>query len=154
MIYHSLPDRFQLHSASYKRQWLRENDVVAPPPQGMSRAEQRMRWLLRHIHGMTYKATVAWEEETVDLFVETFPEALKTLRVYILGPNSSPMLNRAATRARDRGYLSASHLGNMDARSYNQRTWCRYWKLTPAGCVFVEDLIDAESQSTSGKSDR
>lgn len=43
------------------------------------------------------------------------------------------MLNRSARRARDLGYLSPGSIGNMDARSFNQRTWCRYWTLTPEG---------------------
>lgn len=93
------------------------------------RAHERMIWLLNHIDRTSCRGTVAWEDETVNAFVDAFPEALKTLRCYTLGPHSCPMLNRAAKRAEKMGYLRAGHLGNQDARSYNQRTWCRYWDL-------------------------
>lgn len=95
-----------------------------------TRAHERMVWLLEHIAATPWRHTVAWDEKTVDAFVKQFPEALKTLRVYTLGPNSSPMLNRAAQRARRLGYLIAGHIGTQDARSYNQRTWCRTWRLS------------------------
>lgn len=89
-----------------------------------------MVWLLRRIVATRFNGMVAWDADVVDAFVDTFPEAKKTLRVYFVGPNSSPMLNRAAKRAEARGLLSAGHIGNQDARSYKQRTWCRYWSLT------------------------
>lgn len=101
------------------------------------RAEERMIWLLRRFAKMPFHGGVAWDESDVDDFVEAFPEAKATLIVYTMGPYSSPMLNRAAVRARDRGYLEAGHIGNMDAKSFNQRTWCRYWKLTDAGLKLV-----------------
>lgn len=99
-----------------------------------TRSEQRMRWLLNKMveHGGR-GFLVAWDEEVVDAFVEAFPEAERTLRVYTMGPNSCPLLNRAARKARDLGYLEAGVVGNMDARSYNQRTWCRTWSLTSKG---------------------
>jgi len=96
----------------------------------MTRAHERMLWLLERISRLSCKGTAAWDEKMVDAFVEAFPEALKTLRIYTMGPNSSPMLNRAARRAERLGYLRAGVIGNMDARQYNQRTWCRYWSLT------------------------
>jgi hypothetical protein len=43
------------------------------------------------------------------------------------------ILNRAAKRARDAGYISPGSIGNDDARSFQQRTWCRTWRLTDAG---------------------
>lgn len=98
-----------------------------------------MIWLLRRFAAKHYLGGVAWDEEDVDDFVEAFPEAEKSLRVYTMGPNGSPMLNRAARRARDLGYLQAGSIGNMDARSFNSRTWCRYWKLTESGIKFVKE---------------
>ena len=76
---------------------------------------------------------VAWDSYTVDDFVRAFPEAEKSLVVYLHGPNSCPMLNAAAKRARDAGYIVPGVVGNEDARSYQQRTWCRTWRLTDAG---------------------
>jgi hypothetical protein len=97
------------------------------------RADERMRWVLNEIVRRKFGGIVAWDADVVDDFVEAFPEAEKTLVIYSQGPNSCPMLNRAATRARDRGYLIPGHVGNQDARSFNLRTWCRYWSITPAG---------------------
>lgn len=102
----------------------------------MSRAEQRMLWLLRKMTAPLRRgldSMVAWDEDVVDDFVDAFPEATRTLKVYTMGPNSCPMLNRAAKRAKDAGYLKAGHIGNQDARSFNQRTWCRVWVITPEG---------------------
>jgi hypothetical protein len=48
-------------------------------------------------------------------------------------------------RAKDAGYITAGVVGNMDARSYNQRTWCRYWSLTPKGAQLVDVPFDYES---------
>jgi hypothetical protein len=47
------------------------------------------------------------------------------------------MLNRAARRARDAGYISPGSIGNEDARSFNQRTWCRTWRITDAGRQYL-----------------
>ncbi len=98
------------------------------------RAHERMLWLLKRMATpMAGDFIVAWNTDTVDDFVRAFPEANRTLIVYMMGPNSSPMLNRAAKRARDAGYISPGSIGNDDARSFNQRTWCRTWRLTDAG---------------------
>lgn len=97
------------------------------------RADERVLWLLRRIAsslGGQGESLVAWDEEDVDAFVEAFPEAKRTLKVYIFGPNSSPLLNRTAKRAQARGLLQAGHIGNQDARFYQQRTWARTWSLT------------------------
>jgi ribosomal protein S10 len=104
----------------------------------VTRAHERMIWLLRYMVTVGSGRAgsgflVAWDEATVDAFVRAFPEAEKTLRWYLMGPNSSPMLNRAAKRAERLGYLRAGHIGNQDARQYNQRTWCRTWSITDAG---------------------
>jgi hypothetical protein len=101
-------------------------------------AEERMLWLLRRMvtvgpHSGGRGFIVAWDIETVDDFVKAFPEADKTLRLYLMGPHSSPMLNRTAKRAERLGLLTAGSIGNQDARSYNQRTWSRTWSITPAG---------------------
>lgn len=101
------------------------------------RAEERMLWLLRRMTRSGLSGMTAWDTETVDAFVKAFPEAEKTLRIYMMGPNSSPMLNRAAKRAKDRGYIRPGHIGNEDARSFNQRTWCRHWSITDAGRRFL-----------------
>lgn len=82
---------------------------------------------------------MAWDQDVVYAFVDKFPEAEKALRVFALGSNVSPMLNRAAARAKDMGYLEPGVVGNKDARSYNQRTWCRTWRITPAGRRYVEE---------------
>jgi len=107
------------------------------------RVDERVRWLLsRMLTVGRYSAgsgfLVAWDTDTVDAFCAAFPEALKALRWYMMGPNSSPMLNRAAKRAERLGYIRAGHLGNQDARAYNQRTWCRTWSITPTGLRYVE----------------
>lgn len=73
----------------------------------------------------------------MDDFVAAFPEAKRTLIYYSMGPHSSPMLNRAARRARDAGYISPGSIGNEDARSFNQRTWCRTWRITDAGRQYL-----------------
>jgi hypothetical protein len=107
-----------------------------------ARANGRMIWLLarmttagRHRDGAGF--LVAWDTDTVDEFVRAFPEAAATLRVYMVGPNSSPMLNRAAKRAERRGFVVAGRVGNQDARAYNQRTWCRTWTITDEGRAFL-----------------
>ena len=105
-----------------------------------TRAHDRALWLLRKMMDPQQGAPgfiVAWDEETVYAFVRTFPEAEKTLRVYTMGPNSSPMLNAAAKRAERLGYVTAGSIGNQDARHYNQRTWCRTWRITEAGRRFL-----------------
>ena len=103
------------------------------------RAHERMTWLLhRMAHWTRQGFIIAWDADTVDEFVKAFPEAEKTLVYYIIGPNSSPMLNAAAKRAKDAGYIIPGHIGNEDARSYNQRTWCRTWRLTGTGRDFLE----------------
>lgn len=106
----------------------------------MNRSDERMIWLLRLMaQPHRYGTILAWDEDVVDEFVKTFPEAMKSLRIYTLGPNSSPMLNRAAARARDRGYILPTSVGNMDARSYGQRTWTRSWELTHSGNEFLRE---------------
>lgn len=100
----------------------------------MRRVDERMFWIMQQTVAFGRRGfLVAWDEDVVDEFVEKFPEAEKTLRCYTMGPHSSPMLNRAARRARDLGFFESGHVGNMDARSYNQRTWCRCWTLTDKG---------------------
>lgn len=101
-----------------------------------------MRWVMaRTIRWGSRGFIVAWDEDVVDDFVVAFPEAERTLRCYTMGPHSSPMLNRAAIRARDRGYFESGHVGNMDARSFNQRTWCRCWTLTRRGRQYLEMTV-------------
>lgn len=107
------------------------------------RANERMVWLLRRMTTVGPNCSgsgfvTAWDADTVDDFVRAFPEAERTLIVYTIGPNVSPMLNRAAKRAERAGYLRAGRVGNQDARSYNQRTWCRTWEVTRAGRLFLE----------------
>lgn len=102
------------------------------------RVHERIIWLLRRMvtpgpHSAGSGHITCWSEETVDDFVAAFPEAKKTLIVYSMGPHSSPMLNAAARRAAAAGYLTAGSIGNMDARQYNQRTWCRTWRITDPG---------------------
>lgn len=104
------------------------------------RTLERVEWLLKKIAATTYSGMVAWDEDVVDDFIEAFPEANKTLICYTQGPHSSPMLNRTAAIAKELGYLSAGSLGNMDARSFNQRTWCRYWSLTDTGKEYINNL--------------
>lgn len=111
-------------------QELSEENLVAGD---VPRADARMFWLLDLIVSRKFNSIVAWDEDVVDDFVETLPEAERTLKYYTLGQNSSPMLNRAANRAYRKGYLSAASIGNQDARSFNQRTWCRVWVITPHG---------------------
>lgn len=106
----------------------------------MKRTEQRMLWMLLRmigIHG--HGGCVAWDEETVDAFVEAFPEARKALRVYLLGAKSSPMLNRAAAMARDRGLIDARSIGCGDHNGFAQRSWARYWSLTQYGWEYLEE---------------
>lgn len=100
------------------------------------RVRERVLWLLRFLESH-HDFCVAWDEETVDDFVKEFPEAQKSLRYYMIGPNSSPMLNDAAGRAKRLGLIEAGHIGNQDARSFNQRTWCRVWSLTETGRAFL-----------------
>lgn len=102
------------------------------------RAHERVIWLLLRMttsgpHSAGSGHITCWHEEDVDDFVAAFPEARKTLIVYSMGPHSSPMLNATARRAAAAGYLAAGSIGNMDARQYNQRTWCRTWRITDAG---------------------
>jgi hypothetical protein len=104
------------------------------------RTQERMEWLLKKIAATHFNGMVAWDEDVVDDFVEAFPEAEKSLIYYMLGPNSSPMLNRAAGQAHKFGYLRAGSIGNMDARSFNKRTWCRYWSLTEKGKEYLNSL--------------
>jgi hypothetical protein len=105
----------------------------------MKQTEQRMLWVLRRIQ--SHKGWVmAWDEEVVDDFCEAFPEAKKTLIYYMLGANSSPMLNRAAGRAKKLGFLTAGHVGTDGARDCNQRTWCRTWTLTGRGEDYISDV--------------
>lgn len=99
-----------------------------------------MVWLLKTIVATKFNGIVAWDSDVVDDFVDAFPEAEKGLLVYTQGPNSSPMLNRAAKLANNLGYLSPGSIGNMNARSYNRRTWCRYWSLTDKGWSFINNL--------------
>lgn len=101
----------------------------------------RMLWLLQTIKATRFDGIVAWDADTVDDFVDAFPESSRTLIVYTQGPNSCPMLNAAAIRARDLGYLVPGSIGNQDARSFNRRTWCRYWSLTKDGKDFLE-MVD------------
>jgi hypothetical protein len=97
-----------------------------------------MMWLLRRMVFVGADGfIVAWNGWDVDAFVKAFPEAEKTLRYYLIGPNSCPMLNAAAKRAKDAGYITPGHIGNMDAREYKQRTWCRTWRLTELGRSFL-----------------
>jgi hypothetical protein len=95
-----------------------------------------MVWLLQRMRDRgkcPFGLLVAWNQDLVDDFLKAFPEAEKTTTFYTLGPPSVPMLNRAARRAQRLGYLIAGTCGNRDARSYNQRTWCRTWRLSPLG---------------------
>jgi hypothetical protein len=101
------------------------------------RAHERMCWLLDRmdskVHSGGHGFAVAWDEDLVDDFLSAFPEAKKTMTVYTIGAPSVPMLNRAAKRAERLGYLRAGVVGNQDARSYNQRTWCRTWRIMLGG---------------------
>lgn len=97
-----------------------------------NRADERMWWLLFKISSR-YGHIVAWDEDDVDEFVNAFPEAENTLIYFMMGHNVCPTINRAAQRAKKLGYISAGSIGNQDARSFNQRTWCRTWRLTHAG---------------------
>jgi hypothetical protein len=104
----------------------------------MKRPDERMVWFLKRLASTWYAGLmVAWDSETVDEFVEAFPEAARTLIVFAHGPNSSPMLNRAAKRAHARGYVWPGHIGNEEASRFQQRTWCRVWNLTDSGRVIV-----------------
>lgn len=114
------------------------------------RVRKRVLWLLRLLerqHGFA----VAWDEETVDKFVEAFPEAEKSLKVYLMGANSCPMLNDAARRARVAGFIVAGSLGNQDARQYNQRTWCRTWNLTGRGRAELRASGDSAQEGAAAK---
>lgn len=105
-----------------------------------SKPHDRMVWLIKTIIATKFNGIVAWDSDVVDDFVDTFPEAERGLIVYTQGPNSSPMLNRAAKLAYNLGYLTPGSIGNMDARSFNRRTWCRYWSLTEKGKEFAKTL--------------
>jgi hypothetical protein len=114
----------------------------------MTRIQERVLWLMRRMTTVGRTGfIVAWDEETVDAFVLAFPEAQKVLRHYLLGPHSSPMLNATAKRAMDAGYITPGHIGNEGARQYNQRTWCRTWRITAAGRIA---LVRADQQSPDG----
>jgi len=107
------------------------------------RVAERVAWLLLRMvtpgmHRSGSGSITAWDTYTVDDFVRAFPEAQKTLRVYTMGPNSSPMLNATAKRAEAAGYITSGSIGNHDARSYNQRTWCRTWRITDVGLRAIE----------------
>ena len=104
------------------------------------RSKERLEWLLKYIAATRFNGIVAWDSDTVDDFVDAFPEAEKTLIVYTQGPNSSPMLNRTANVGMKLGYLSPGSLGNQDARSFNRKTWARYWSLTNKGKVYINRL--------------
>lgn len=104
----------------------------------MKRTDERMLWLLKYLQKQD-GFCVAWDEDVVDKFVAAFPEAYKSVIPYMMGANSSPCLNSAAKRAKDRGYIEAGHIGNQDAKQYNQRTWCRTWSLTRIGERFLEE---------------
>ena len=98
------------------------------------RVHERVLWLIKLMAEPSRRRfMVAWSAETVDAFVKAFPEAERSLRYYMFGPNSSPMLNRAAQRAKRLGFVVAGHIGNDDARALSQRTWCRTWTLTDRG---------------------
>lgn len=99
-----------------------------------SKAEPRVLWLLTTIADTRRRGfMVAWDEDVVDAFVEDFPESKRTLKIYTQGPDSCPMLNRTAAIAKGRGLIKPGHVGNQDARSFNQRTWVRVWTITDEG---------------------
>ncbi len=118
---------------------------------------RRVDWLIsymtRYLHciveGDRTCSIAAWDADTVDAFVTAFPEAEKTLIVYTVGPNSSPLLNRTAKAAEEMGYLKAGSIGNQDAKYYSQRTWCRVWKLTPEGLKRYEVLRKIKLEAAS-----
>lgn len=112
-----------------------------------NRSDERMWWLLFRISGQ-YGHMVAWDDDLVDDFLAEFPEAKKAAIYYMMGHHVSPMLNRAAKRAKDLGYISAGSIGNMDARSFNQRTWCRTWRLTGKG---IDALKVQRAASTAAR---
>ena len=113
-----------------------------------TRAHDRMIWLLKWMTNRVrcpFGFLVAWQEDVVDAFLDAFPEALKSSTFYTIGSPSVPMLNLAAKRAKDAGYIRPGVIGNEDARSYNQRTWCRTWSLTDSGWAAVgTDNPDAQ----------
>lgn len=139
MINTKLYKNFHLDEPERQQKYLAENNIIVPHDPKVKRTTQRMNWVLQWLSNTSYKGECAWEVETVDMFVEAFPEAKKSLKYYMMGANSCPMLNQAAGKAHKLGYLDAGSVGNQDARSYNQRTWCRYWKLTPAGEHYLEE---------------
>lgn len=115
------------------------------------RTVERIVWLLRYLKSRD-GFCVAWDAEAVDKFVREFPEAENSLRYYLMGPHSSPMLNDTAAKAKRLGLISAGHIGNQNARSYNQRTWCRCWTITEAGLAELErhsSLIISEQQKAA-----
>jgi hypothetical protein len=88
-----------------------ERRVSSGTRQRSERAHERMVWMLRRMvtggpHCAGSGFIVAWDTYTVDDFVCAFPEAKRTLRVYITGPNSAPMLNAAAKRAEAAGWFT------------------------------------------------
>lgn len=112
----------------------------------------RMMWVLCRLANRTWFPSgfvVAWDQDFGDAFMEAFPESAKAARHYTLGASSIPMLNRAAKQAESLGYLEAGHVGNQDARSYNQRTWCRCWTLTHQGRVIADEMIAAAKEAQS-----
>jgi hypothetical protein len=109
-----------------------------PVPKYQPRTITRVMWLIKQICESTCESVVAWDESLVDNFVKEFPESKSGLRVYTLGPNSCPMLNRTAAVAYNLGYIEPGVIGTQDARQYNQRTWCRMWTITKSGRVKVK----------------
>jgi hypothetical protein len=107
------------------------------------RTNQRMLWVLRLIAAKQYQFTLAWDEEDVDAFVATFPESRKGTKVYTMGANSCAMLNQAARRGLELGFLKSGSASNQYARSYNQRTWVRTWRITPEGKDYIH-FVDAQ----------
>lgn len=112
-----------------------------------------MNWLLREMISFRcgWGGCIAWDSEMVDAFVEAFPEAKKSLIYYLIGANSCPMLNKAAARARDLGYLRPGSIGTEDARSYNQRTWARVWRITDEGWRYLRKLDPEAVASYEGR---
>ena len=110
-----------------------------------STPKDRMLWLLQRMSVRLWHPSgtvVAWDQNLVDAFLEDFPESEKGAKHYTLGPSSVPMLNRAAKLGESMGYLEAGSVGNADARSYNQRTWCRTWTLTSKGRKAAEGKVE------------
>lgn len=115
------------------------------------RADERMTWLLLQMNeGHRRGFIIAWDEDFVDAFVDAFPEAEKSQKYYLIGANSVPMLNAAAKRAHNRGFIAPGSIGNMDARSYSQRTWCRTWNLTREGVWAADEAVLKSTAAQEG----